>query len=57
MGTEFTINKYISLGAGITDISGSGNTTYSANLKFEDKDIAYLLGLVTLGTMRSSGGN
>ncbi|MFA5162584.1 MAG: MlaD family protein [Elusimicrobiales bacterium] len=57
LGTELHLSRVISLGAGVVDIKGTGNTSYSLNLKFEDKDIAYLLGLVTLGTVRTSGGN
>lgn len=55
LGAEFRVNRFISFGYMASDIQGTGNTEYMTKITFEDKDIAYLLGLATLGTMRSGG--
>ncbi|HOX23995.1 MAG TPA: hypothetical protein PLL10_11055, partial [Elusimicrobiales bacterium] len=56
VGGEFRIHRILSVGMRATDIAGTGNTQYTANLTFEDKDLSYLLGIITLGTMTSRGG-
>jgi len=55
LGGEIRLHRIVSVGARVVDIQGTGDSQYYANIKFEDKDIAYLLGLVTLGTMKTSG--
>ena len=55
LGAQFKINRLLSVGVKSADIAETGYMQYTASIKFEDKDIAYLLGLVSLGTMRSGG--
>jgi phospholipid/cholesterol/gamma-HCH transport system substrate-binding protein len=57
LGAEVKVNRNISVSARSADIEGTGNSQYGVNVSFDDKDIAYLLGLVSLGAMRSTGGN
>lgn len=57
VGAEFRIHRIFSVGMRASDIAGTGNTQYTANLTFEDKDLAYLFGLITMGTMTSRGGS
>lgn len=55
VGGEFRLHRMIALGMRSSDIAGTGNTQYTATVTFEDKDLSYLLGIVTLGTMTSRG--
>jgi len=55
LGAEVRVNRFVSLGVRSADIKGAGDMEYTGSLKFEDKDVAYLLGLVSLGTIRSGG--
>ena len=57
LGAEVKVNRIVSVSARSNDIEGTGNTQYGVNVQFDDKDVAYLLGLVSLSSMRSSGGN
>jgi phospholipid/cholesterol/gamma-HCH transport system substrate-binding protein len=55
LGADVRVNRFVSVGARFADIRGTGDMEYTGSLKFEDKDVAYLLGLVSLGAMRSGG--
>ena len=54
-GAEYKINRFITVGARVDDMAETAHTQYEAKITLEDKDIAYLLGLITLGTMKSTG--
>lgn len=54
-GAELKLNRFVKVGARIDDIAETAHTQYGATITLEDKDIAYFLGLITLGTMRSTG--
>jgi phospholipid/cholesterol/gamma-HCH transport system substrate-binding protein len=54
-GGEFKINRFFTVGARVDDIAETRHTQYGATITLEDKDIAYFLGIISLGTMRSSG--
>jgi hypothetical protein len=54
-GAEFKINKFLTVGARVDDIAETAHTQYGAKITLEDKDIAYFLGLISLGTMKSTG--
>ncbi|MFA6583470.1 MAG: MlaD family protein [Elusimicrobiaceae bacterium] len=55
-GANVIINKYASLGIRSADIAETGYTQFALNLSFRDRDVSYLLGLVSLATVRSTGG-
>jgi hypothetical protein len=49
-GLEFMLNKYVSAGMRVNDMREVKRVNYTARVLFEDKDIAYLLGLASLGS-------
>ncbi|MCX5783014.1 MAG: MlaD family protein [Elusimicrobia bacterium] len=55
VGANVKLNRIVSVGVRSADIKGTGNTQYGAKITFEDKDIAYLLGLLSFGTTRATG--
>jgi phospholipid/cholesterol/gamma-HCH transport system substrate-binding protein len=56
VGAEIKLHRIFSITGRVADIQETAVTQYGARITLEDKDIAYLLGLVTLGTTRASGG-
>lgn len=54
-GAEYKVNRFLTVGARVDDIAETTRTQYGAQITLEDKDIAYFLGLISLGTMRSTG--
>lgn len=55
LGVRYSFNKYLDVGVRWADIAETGHVQYTARINFSDRDISYLLGLVTLGTMRATG--
>lgn len=51
-GVSYSINRYISTGVRLNDITETKMFDYTASVSFEDKDIAYLLGLASLGSLK-----
>ncbi len=51
-GVTYTVNRYISTGVRLNDIAETKMLDYTASVAFEDKDIAYLLGLASLGSLK-----
>ncbi len=49
-GVEVTVNRYISAGMRVNDLQEVKRVNYTARVMFEDKDIAYLLGLASIGS-------
>jgi len=49
-GLEFVVNKYVSAGVRVNDLQEVKRVNYTARVMFEDKDIAYLLGLASLSS-------
>ncbi|HAH31878.1 MAG TPA: hypothetical protein DCL44_06140 [Elusimicrobia bacterium] len=49
-GVNVAFNKYVSATVRLNDLAEVKRLNYSTRIAFEDKDIAYLLGLVTLGS-------
>lgn len=56
-GANVIINDYVSVGIRSSDIAETGHTQFGFNLAFRDRDVSYLLGLVSLATVRSTGGS
>ena len=56
-GLEFEASRYISAGVRVNDLLEVKRVNYTARVMFEDKDIAYLLGLASLSSVgvKSSG--
>jgi hypothetical protein len=52
-GVEYVVNRYISAGMRVNDLQEVKRLNYTARVMFEDKDIAYLLGLASLGSIGS----
>ena len=50
-GVEFIINRYAAAGVRVNDLAEVKRVNYTAHVMFEDKDIAYLLGLATLSSI------
>ena len=51
VGINYDISKYVSVGVKATDLAEKARINYTMKLYFEDKDIAALLGLASLGAM------
>jgi len=51
IGLNVDVSKYISVGVKATDLAEKARVNYTLKLYFEDKDIASLLGLASLGAM------
>ena len=54
VGVDVTLNKYLSAGVRVNDLAEVKRVQYTTRLVFEDKDISYLLGFATLGSLKSS---
>ena len=51
-GVDVVINKYISAGLRLNDMAETKRLNYVTRLVFEDKDISYLLGFASLGSLK-----
>ncbi|OGR94645.1 MAG: hypothetical protein A2016_10660 [Elusimicrobia bacterium GWF2_62_30] len=51
-GMEVKVNKYLSAGVRLNDMAETKRVNYTTRLIFEDKDIAYLFGFATLGSLK-----
>ena len=49
-GLEVEVNRYVSAGLRVNDLQEVKRVNYTARVIFEDKDIAYLLGLASLSS-------
>jgi phospholipid/cholesterol/gamma-HCH transport system substrate-binding protein len=49
-GMEFTVSQHVSAGMRVNDLQEVRRVNYTARVMFEDKDIAYLLGLASIGS-------
>jgi len=49
-GVMVAVNKYVSAGVRLNDLTEVKRVDYTTRLIFEDKDISYLLGLVSFGS-------
>ena len=48
-GADYIVNKYFAAGLKISDMAEVPRVNYTTRIMFEDKDIAYLLGLMSFG--------
>lgn len=55
IGAEIRLNRIFSVGARINDLRETKRAQYTARINFEDKDIAYLLGLITFSSAGVKG--
>jgi phospholipid/cholesterol/gamma-HCH transport system substrate-binding protein len=55
VGIRSQVHRLVSLGARVQDVGVYPNFETDARITFEDKDVAYLLGLVTFGASTASG--
>lgn len=53
-GVNYLLNSYFSVGLRLSDIAEAPRVNYTAHVMFEDKDISYLLGLMSFGAKGSS---
>lgn len=53
VGVDVTLNKYLSAGVRLNDLAEVKRVQYTTRLVFEDKDISYLLGFATLGSLKN----
>ena len=51
VGLDVTLNKYVAAGLRLNDMAETKRVNYTTRVLFEDKDIAYLFGFATLGSM------
>ena len=51
-GVEVAINKYVSAGVRLNDMAETKRINYTTRLLFEDKDISYLFGFASLGSLK-----
>ncbi|OGR68038.1 MAG: hypothetical protein A2081_02735 [Elusimicrobia bacterium GWC2_61_19] len=51
-GVDVAINKYVSAGVRLNDMLETKRVNYTTRLIFEDKDISYLFGFATLGSLK-----
>ncbi len=51
-GVDVAVNKYISAGLRLNDLAETKRLNYTTRLLFEDKDISYLFGFASLGTLK-----
>ncbi len=51
-GVNFKLNKYVSAGVRLNDMLEVKRVDYTTRVMFEDKDIAYLFGFATLGSLK-----
>jgi phospholipid/cholesterol/gamma-HCH transport system substrate-binding protein len=54
-GVDFALNKYVSAGMRVNDLTETKRFNYTARVIFEDKDISYLFGLITIGSTGTKG--
>lgn len=52
VGIDVALNKYVSAGMRLNDMAETKRVNYTTRLLFEDKDIAYLFGFATLGSLK-----
>lgn len=52
LGMEIALNKYVSTGIRLNDMLETNRVNYTAKVVFEDKDISYLLGFASLGSLK-----
>lgn len=52
VGADVTVNKYVSAGVRLNDLAETKRLNYTTRVVFEDKDIAYLFGFATLGSLK-----
>ena len=52
VGVDVALNKYISAGVRLNDLVEAKRINYTTRLVFEDKDISYLLGFASLGSLK-----
>lgn len=51
-GVDVAVNKYVSAGVRLNDMAETKRVNYTTRLLFEDKDIAYLFGFASLGSLK-----
>lgn len=51
-GVEVAVNKYVSAGLRLNDLAETKRLNYTTRLLFEDKDISYLFGFASLGSLK-----
>ena len=51
-GVDVALNKYVSAGLRLNDLAETKRLNYTTRLLFEDKDISYLFGFATLGSLK-----
>jgi len=51
-GVDIAVNKYVSAGVRLNDMAETKRLNYTTRLLFEDKDIAYLFGFASLGSLK-----
>ena len=51
-GVDVAINKYVSAGVRLNDMAETKRVNYTTRLLFEDKDISYLFGFASLGSLK-----
>ena len=51
-GVDVAINKYVSAGLRLNDLAETKRINYTTRLLFEDKDISYLFGFASLGSLK-----
>jgi len=51
-GVDVAINKYVSAGVRLNDMAETKRVNYTTRLIFEDKDISYLFGFASLGSLK-----
>lgn len=50
-GVDLRLNKYVEAGVRLNDMAETKRVNYTARVLFEDKDIAYLFGFASLGSL------
>lgn len=50
-GVDLRLNKYVEAGVRLNDIAETKRVNYTTRVLFEDKDIAYLFGFASLGSL------
>jgi len=53
-GVDVKVNKIISAGVRLNDMAQTKRVNYTTRLLFEDKDIAYLFGFASLGSLKKN---
>lgn len=51
LGVDVKVNKYVAAGMRLNDLAETKRLNYTTRVMFEDKDIAYLLGFASLGSL------